>query len=533
MDINFELNHQTLKQLKLMIYILAFIEGFLVMAFELLAARFIAPYFGNSIYVWTAVLGLTMISLLIGYFLGGRIVHIGKHNKFPLPTLILSSIILLMLPTITNLLKVISNNFDLVFGSLAAAFTLLFFPLVLLGSVSAQFIQQISEKDTLAGVSSGNIYSVSTMGGVIGTFLIGLYMIPHVGMRGTCLYLGLSTGLLFLTIYFLQHKLILKSFLFLLGIIGSLFLIQSYKTPTSISSDLGDTLYFSDSMMGKLEVVKTKRNTFLLNNGAIQSKYSLKEGASSLLYTHAIAGAASFLPVQNRNKALLIGLAAGTLINELLNLDFKKIEAVDIDPRTKYISENYFDVDKNSFDFIEDDGRHYLRKSNELYDLIIIDVSAGDSQPFHLYTLEAFKEYKNKLSEDGMIIINILDLIQRSKFTTTEKIGDGLLKAGFKPYLLKNLYGKQYSAFCIKNEIPHEKIIVATQSNLFDRVNNVDERKLNKCCSKIQYVRSLSSNWHRMSELKINFSNTPFTDNLSKMELMSYKKSKKLKSNLN
>jgi len=52
-------------------FILAFIEGGSVMAIELLGAKMLAIYYGNSLYVWTSVLGITLAGLASGYFAGG------------------------------------------------------------------------------------------------------------------------------------------------------------------------------------------------------------------------------------------------------------------------------------------------------------------------------------------------------------------------------------------------------------------------------------------------------------------------------
>ena len=56
------------------IFILAFVEGLLLMSVELLGSRFLTPYFGSTLYVITSILGITLLSLLTGYFIGSELV---------------------------------------------------------------------------------------------------------------------------------------------------------------------------------------------------------------------------------------------------------------------------------------------------------------------------------------------------------------------------------------------------------------------------------------------------------------------------
>ena len=69
------------KQLLRLLYVLSFIEGGAVMGAELVSAKMIAPYFGNSLYVWASVLGVTLTSLMIGYLIGGRLSVKSKNRE--------------------------------------------------------------------------------------------------------------------------------------------------------------------------------------------------------------------------------------------------------------------------------------------------------------------------------------------------------------------------------------------------------------------------------------------------------------------
>ena len=60
-----------------LIHILAFCGGFVIMSMELLGGRILAPYFGSGVYVWGSIITVFMLSLSLGYLLGGRL---SVHN---------------------------------------------------------------------------------------------------------------------------------------------------------------------------------------------------------------------------------------------------------------------------------------------------------------------------------------------------------------------------------------------------------------------------------------------------------------------
>jgi hypothetical protein len=53
---------------KKFLFIIAFIEGFILMAYEILSVKIVAPFFGNSIDVWASMFFCTLFFLALGYF---------------------------------------------------------------------------------------------------------------------------------------------------------------------------------------------------------------------------------------------------------------------------------------------------------------------------------------------------------------------------------------------------------------------------------------------------------------------------------
>ncbi len=512
--------------MKNIIYILAFLEGIAVMAIELISARLLAPFFGGSLYVITAVLGITMFSLLIGYFLGGQIVAKNKHNKYALPFIIIASAILCLMPLISTPVLKMAVSLGLTLGAIFSVLVLIGLPLILLGAVSPQLVQQLSDHKIKAGTASGNIYSISTLGGVIGTFIVGLYAIPTLGIKLTAIIFGGICAILPLLLL-LSKKQKKESFASLTFLTLSIVVGYSFDTTTKVP--LGtEILYTSDGLLGKMEVVEVNSDyRSLVNNGMAQSMVETGTYKSLMTYTHVISTLSSLLPQNQRNNVAILGLAGGSLIKEMAELNFKKINAIDIDKRTQKVAEEYFRLDKSIYNFIEDDGRHFLMNTKDTFDLIIIDVSASEQQPYHLYTEEAFKLYHKKLSSNGFIILNIIDFVDVGKAKITEKIGDGMVSAGFKTVLLKDFYPMHMMDPNIMEYFAHEKIIMGAARDFENISLNLED--LNSCCRKNQYNLALKQNFSQMSFLKNQITNTPFKDDCPLMEKMNFERSNLLR----
>lgn len=179
-------------------FIIAFIEGASVMAIEILSAKMIAPFYGTSLYVWSSVIGVTLGGLASGYFLGGFLV-----DKYTKPSLLFT--ILIIGSALIGLMNKIGNgimdatvmSMDVRSGSLVSCLVFLLPPLVCMGMVSPTIIRLAAKDVEHTGRTAGTVYAVSTLGGILMTFLMGFYLIHQWGIRNstyaTALVLGAAT----------------------------------------------------------------------------------------------------------------------------------------------------------------------------------------------------------------------------------------------------------------------------------------------------------------------------------------------------
>jgi len=171
--------HKSGKMRKVLVFALAGWSGFFVMAVELLSGRILAPNFGNSIYVWGAVITVFMLALSVGYLLGG-------HFSVFSPSLrrlggLLVAAGMTTLPVVVFGDQALDWIFDHVndprYGSLLASSMLFFVPTAISGMVSPYAIRLLVTQLHVSGKSAGSVYFVSTFGSAAGTILTSFYLV--------------------------------------------------------------------------------------------------------------------------------------------------------------------------------------------------------------------------------------------------------------------------------------------------------------------------------------------------------------------
>src|ERR1051326_3595399 len=176
----------------LALYAAAFLTGAIVMSFEMLGSRYLAPYFGAGIYTWAALISTVLAALCVGYFLGGLLAD--RHpSPLVLGTIVaVGSIYLLVLPAFADLLLqfFVRAIDDIKLGSLAASLTIMFFPVTFLGMYSPFAIRLVLRSSQNSGFVSGTVYGVSTAGSIVGTLGTTFFLIPLIGSRAITLTLG-------------------------------------------------------------------------------------------------------------------------------------------------------------------------------------------------------------------------------------------------------------------------------------------------------------------------------------------------------
>lgn len=406
-----------------MIYAAAFITGAIVMSFEMLGSRYLNPYFGSGIYTWAALISTVLIALTAGYFLGGTLADRTASLALLALTVIVGSLYLLALPSFAQAILefVLAGVDDIRAGSLLAALALMFFPVTFLGMYSPFAIRLLLRSAQRSGRVSGAVYGISTAGAIVGTLGTTFFLIPTIGSRAITLTLGalgLAAGLALLALARLHRP------------AGSVLVVVALAVsmaPAGRADNLIDEAVRASMLEradGRLAHIETAYNDVFITKRRHQlvMSFQLKgwdytESVSNLLdpddlplrYAQVMTIAAIY--PETARKILMLGLGGGSISTYLGRfMPEAAITTVEIDPGVITAAKTYFGLrETERMRYRAGDGRVFLTRNDELYDLILLDAYRGGYVPFHLLTREFYTLVKQRLTPGGAAAFNVHD----------------------------------------------------------------------------------------------------------------------------
>jgi len=397
------------------LYFTVFVSGMTTMAAEFGASRLLGNIFGTSNPVWAVIIGLILVYLTAGYFLGGRWADRSPQPKTMYSILAWGAFTLGIVPYISSpVLRLAANAFDTMqIGILAGAFVgvlvLFTVPVTLFGMISPFAIRLSMEDTGKAGNVSGTIYGFSTIGSFIGTFLPTLLLIPTIGTTRT--FLVFSLALLFVALAGLDLSAGRRVvFVYLLMVIA-LALLALFGGGGDIKRSNGQ-IYETESAYNYIQVVEFNGTRYLrLNEGqGIHSEYNPQTLEYGGPWQQFLVGPFFYARRQPEDvdRIAIVGLAAGTTARQAAAV-FPNvvIDGFEIDPKIVDVGRRYFDMNMSNLNVIIQDGRWGLAGSPEKYDLICVDAYRPPYIPPHLTTHEFFQIAADHLNPDGALVINV------------------------------------------------------------------------------------------------------------------------------
>lgn len=396
------------------LFLTVFVTGSAVMMLELLGTRIINPYYGSTLYVWSSLITVTLVFLSVGYFLGGKIADKKPRAEILYMIIFLSGCWIILLPTISPTILVATNFLGSRFGPLCSSFILFAIPLTLLGTITPFAVKIKTCKLETLGTTAGGLYAIATIGGFVGTILVGFILIPELGVNEIS-YIIAFLLLCVPAIWFLVKRKN-RYLLIIIVICSPLYLYLSYVIqPTN-----AEIIYKTESLYGQIKVVDKGALRCLLVDGSSQTFINKQTNLPAAKYPY-YQTLSVFLCPQATN-ALLIGLGGGMIPTLFKRYDIN-MEIIEIDPKIEKVAKTFFGFRENEKTkvYIED-GRYFIRNVNKKYNIIILDVFSSYSVVPHLLTKEFFKETDRIIAEHGILSLYILGCLEGEDSKLTKAV---------------------------------------------------------------------------------------------------------------
>jgi SAM-dependent methyltransferase len=381
------------------LFVSVFVTGAAVILIEILGTRVMGPVFGVSLFVWSALLAVTLGSLALGYYSGGVLVDRAPTRRLLGLVVAAAGLLLCFVPLLSPAVLQSAEAFGPRGGSLLSA-TLLFAPcLVALGMVGPIAVRLSTSDVRAAGHGVGSVYAVSTAGSLVGTFVTAFLIVPAFEtdqiLFGAAIVLTLM-GTASLAWHWRREAVIA---------VALPVLAAAAMSPRSLPSGI-QVLDRSHSLYGLVEVIDdlNRQVRFLRADHSVLGAQFLRDHSSAFAFIHLLESVRFLRPAAK--DMLQIGLGTGALPTAL-GAEGIQVDVVEIDPVVVRFARSYFGFATRG-EVYEEDARTFLRRTESRYDLVVHDTFTGGTTPEHLLSLEVLRRIRDLLRPGGVLALNFV-----------------------------------------------------------------------------------------------------------------------------
>lgn len=382
------------------------------MLIEIIGAKILTPYLGSSHFVWMSQILTTLIALSVGSFFSHKI----KNNRYTLAEfkiLLIPAVYILIANKFNREIVLSFLHLPLSAMSVISSIFLFFVPLSIISfSYSLMVTKRI---DKLGSNEYGKISAIGTVGSVFGACFFGYFLVELFSNDEIFL---MSSILLFICsftpVFFARQN---YSYYYIYPIT---MIILNLTHWGSLNPDRSTLLLNKNSKFGELTAVDEGDKIVIYSNNLRQNSFFKKDKTSADLFTHALTELSyKYTPV--KSSALVIGAGLGFVSNDLLKIGFKNVKSIEINNDIFEMGRHFGLYDDNlEIEFY--DGRYYLSKTKEMFDLIVVDAFVVDNSPSHLNTIEFFSILKSKLKSGGILVMNTFGFTEPAALITKSTI---------------------------------------------------------------------------------------------------------------
>lgn len=400
-------------RLKSFLLLLTFLSGAMVMVFEIIGARILAPYIGTSFFVWTALIGFVLASLSLGYYLGGKWIDHKAEMSLPAFAFLGASISLLLVLVIKDyfLHWVLDHVIGIKAASVISSFVLFVPASIFLGMIAPMVSKLLLVELPNAGKTIGNVFAWGSIGSLLGTFLAGFYLLPNYSLTYILASLCFISAIIALAIFISKKKWLLSGIALLIIILGIWALI--------FDKNSSPYTYQYESQYNSIKVFPTI--DYLSGDSILMMQLGLQRAGGMSLsgrplpfnYLYYFRLAEHFNP--NFRNSLMLGGAAYSFPKYYMDAYSEaQLDVIEIDKEVTRIAEEYFNLRPHkNLHIIHEDARTYINTCQEKYDVIYSDTFRNAiSLPYQLTTVEAIQKQYDLLNEGGLVLVNVIQAVE-------------------------------------------------------------------------------------------------------------------------
>jgi spermidine synthase/MFS family permease len=422
--------------------IAVFLSGAVLLGLEIAASRVLAPAFGNSLYVWGALIGVVLTGLAIGYWAGGVLADRRPTPYLLIGVLVMGALLVLAVPLADEhvIRHVVAWDLGPRLDPLLAA-TILFGPAsVVLASATPIAVRLAARSLDRLGTTAGRLFAVSTVGSIVGTFATAFWLVPELGTdqviaSGTVGLLAAAAVVAF------AERLVPLAAGLTLGAAAAVLAVASLAPDSGGRIDAASVQNYSpvyriaqnrkpraldpaavagladgfdlrearDTRYHRLLVIDDEESRYLRFDNTFQSGMYLDDPfRTRFRYTDYLHLGLAYTPAARRT--LFIGLGGGSVQKRIWR-DFPgvRLQVVEIDPDVVDAAYRWFELPRDPRLRVDvEDGRRFLRRDESRWDVIVVDAFYADAIPFHLATVEFVELLRSRLAPGGTVAVNII-----------------------------------------------------------------------------------------------------------------------------
>ncbi|MBT3419018.1 MAG: fused MFS/spermidine synthase [Candidatus Magasanikbacteria bacterium] len=399
---------------------IVFCTGAIILVLEIAGSRVFAPYLGTSIFIWTSLIGIILASLSLGYHLGGKLADKNPNYKTFASILFFSGVAVLFLTLIkTPFLTFVRYTFtDIRLAALISTIVLFGPASTLLAMASPYAVRLKLNTIEMSGKTIGNLYAISTVGSIVGTFLTGFVLFSYFHL--THILFSLAILLFILSFIAASSYRRVHTLILLLFCAGSMIvsseaqaLLQQNGIIVRESPYQHIEVYTQDTYREQNRKTRVMRT----GTGGTQSAMFL-DAPDELVFSYAKMFRLAEYTTPNIQSGLIIGGGVHSYTKHFLNTyASSSLDVAEIDPvLTELAREYFFLTDSPRLRLADEDGRTFLQHQDKTYDVVYLDAFRSNNNiPFHLTTKEFFDEIDVHLNENGTLIVNMISAFEGEK----------------------------------------------------------------------------------------------------------------------